>query len=190
MPIYDIQHVVSLTPSQQDELAEAITKIHSTKFSTPRMFVQVKFTDTSNNLTYIGGKRRQGNHIVANVRVGPSRTQQDWDRLCVEIQDAWNGIVPMPTVKGGKPQDFTLRSCIILGGMTAGLEAGFILPPAGGDIAWLNEHMEEFEMKGKAGDEEFADMVAEVKERGLLDGVNGKSSKQRLEEMLGWGDSA
>ena len=57
-------------------------------------------------------------------------------------------------------------------------------------MKWLGEHMEEFEMKAKAGDEEFQELVEEVNERGLLDGVNGKSSKQRLEEMLGWGDSA
>lgn len=97
----------------------------------------------------------------------------------------------MPTPAGGKAgEDLTLRSCIVLGGMTAGYEAGFLLPPAGGDVQWMKENWEEFEMKAKAGDEEFQEMVDEVKERGLLDGANGKSSKQRLEEMLGWGDSA
>lgn len=45
-------------------------------------------------------------------------------------------------------------------------------------------------MKAQGGDEEFKEMVEEVKERGLMDAANGKSSKQKLEEMLGWGDSA
>ncbi|KXT02122.1 hypothetical protein AC579_854 [Pseudocercospora musae] len=186
MPIYEIQHIIPLTPQQEDGLAESITRIHSTKFTTPRMFVQVKYTDCSNVTTYIGGKRRQGNHIIANVRVGPSRTQSDWDDLCRQVLEAWNHTIAVPGAKG----DLTLRSCIILGGMTAGYEAGFLLPKAGDDVKWLGEHIEEFEMKAKAGDEEFQELVEEVKERGLLDGVNGKSSKQRLEEMLGWGDSA
>lgn len=191
MPLYDVQHIVPLTDAQQDELAMAITKIHSTRFSTPKMFVNVKFTDISNTVTYIGGKRRTGNHIIANVRVGPSRTQQDWDELCLEMLKAWDGIVPMPKVKRSAPdQDHSLRSCIIVGGLTAGYEAGFLIPPAGGDVAWLHEHMEEFEAKANGGDEEFAEMVQEVKERGMLNGANGKSAQQKLEEALGWGDSA
>ncbi|KAI6891458.1 hypothetical protein KC318_g9444 [Hortaea werneckii] len=65
MPLYEVQHYITLTVSQKDELAEAITKIHSTKFSTPRMFVNVHFTATSTLRTYVGGKPRQGNHIRA-----------------------------------------------------------------------------------------------------------------------------
>lgn len=174
-----------------DELAQAITQIHSTKFTTPRMFVNVKFTDATSHLTYIGGKRRAGNHILATVRVGPSRTQKDWNNLCNEILAAWNGIVPMPKVKRSDPDvDYTLRSCILLGSMIGGYEAGFMIPRAGEDVQWLRDNMEEFEMKAKSGDEEFAEMVDEVRERGLLGDVNGKSGKQKLEEMLGWGDSA
>lgn len=191
MPIYDIQHIVPLTDAQQDELAEAITVIHSTKFKTPRMFVNVKYTDIADKVYYIGGKRRQGNHIIANVRVGPSRSQQEWDDLCLEIVKAWDGIVPMPKVRRSAPDaDHSLRAVFVLGGMQAGYEAGFLIPPAGGDVAWLHEHMEAFEAKASGGDEEFASLVQEVKERGLTNGANGKSMKQQLEEELGWGDSA
>lgn len=191
MPIYEIQHIIPLTPSQEDELAEAITTIHSTKFSTPRMFVNVKFTDTSQTTTYIGGKRRTGNHIIANVRVGPSRTQKDWDELCLDVLKAWDSIVPMPKIKrSGEDKDYALRSCFILGGLTAGYEAGFLIPPAGGDVKWLEEHMEAFEKRAENGEEEFGDLVREVRERGLIDGANGKSAKEKLEEALGWGDSA
>jgi len=97
----------------------------------------------------------------------------------------------MPKVKRSAPDlDYSLRTVFILGGLTAGWEAGFSIPPAGGDVAWLQEHMAEFEAKAEGGDEEFRDLVKEVKERGLLEGANGKSSKQKLEEALGWGDSA
>lgn len=137
MPLYEIQHICPLTPSQQDDLALAITRIHSTKFTTPKMFVNVKFTDATSHITYVGGKRRQGNHIIANVRAGPSRTQKDWDSLCHEIMSEWNRIVPMPKVKRSAPdEDHTLRSCILLGGIIGGYEAGFMIPPAGGDVQW------------------------------------------------------
>lgn len=35
--------------------------------STPKMFVNVDYIDVSEALTYIGGKRQTGNHIIANV---------------------------------------------------------------------------------------------------------------------------
>ena len=153
--------------------------------------MNVKFTDVSDKTTYIGGKRKTANHIVANVRSGASRSQKEWDDLCLQIQSAWNEIVPLPKVKRSDPdRDTSLRSVIILGGMTAGLEAGFVLPPAGGDVQWMQDHWDEFQAKAQAGDEEFQDMVAEVKERNLLANGDGKTASQKLEEALGWGDSA
>lgn len=56
MPVYDIEHIVSLTDGQKDQLADAITKVHSEKFSTPRLFVNVNFKDISSIRTYVGGK--------------------------------------------------------------------------------------------------------------------------------------
>ena len=60
-----------------------------------------------------------------------------------------------------------------MGGMVAGLEVGFILPQAGGDVQWLQENWEGFNQKANEGDEEMADLVKEVQERGLMDGTNG-----------------
>lgn len=70
------------------------------------------------------------------------------------------------------------------------MEAGFILPQAGEDVEWLQGNMEAFQAKADAGDEEFKDMVAEVKQRKLLGETNGMTAQQRLEEALGWGESA
>ncbi|EMC91606.1 hypothetical protein BAUCODRAFT_27894 [Baudoinia panamericana UAMH 10762] len=198
MPIYNVQHHILLTPSQQDDLAAAITRIHSTKFSTPRMFVNVVFTDTSSTRTYIGGKQRKGNHIVANVRSGPSRTQDDWNEAAAQIAKAWDEIigVGLPKVKRSDKEgvDTKLRSLIFLGGMIGGLEAGFVLPAAGQDVQWMHENWDAFQQKAREGDEEFAEMVQEVEERGLL-GANGEAERDkrrqdRLEEMLGWGEHA
>jgi phenylpyruvate tautomerase PptA (4-oxalocrotonate tautomerase family) len=193
MPLYTVQHACPLSISQKDQLALALTTIHSTKFTTPKNFVNVSFEDVSNADTYIGGHRATGNHIRANVRAGPSRTQEDWTELCREVEGAWYQIAgtPLPQQKGRTKPDTTLRSVIVLGGIIAGLEAGFVLPQAGGDVAWLHENWEEFNRKADAGDEEMQGMVREIQERGLLDGTNGvKTQQQKLEELLGWGDAA
>ena len=142
-------------------------------------------------MNQVGGKRKTANHIRANVRAGPTRTQADWEELCKAIEAAWYEIVPLPRAKGTPEPDTTLRSLVILGGIEAGIEAGFMLPKAGSDVQWLHENWEAFNEKAAAGDEEFREMVEEVKARGLMDGTNGlKTAAQRLEEMLGWGDSA
>lgn len=193
MPLYEVQHAIPLAISQKDELAQALTQIHSTKFTTPKNFVNVSFTDVSEACTYVGGQRQTGNHIRANVRAGPTRTQEDWNELCKEVERAWYHIcgTPLPRLKGRPEPDTSLRSVIVIGGIIAGLEAGFVLPSAGGDVQWLEENWTEFNRRADAGDQEMVGMVKEIKERGLLDGTNGvKTAQQKLEEFLGWGDAA
>lgn len=56
MPLYIIFHKDPITPSQRDELAAAITRIHTNLFSTPSLFVNVKFEDASGASYYVGGK--------------------------------------------------------------------------------------------------------------------------------------
>lgn len=57
MPAYEVEHVCKLSDDQKDQLAEAITKIHSQQFSTPRLFVNVRITDISDQRTYVAGKQ-------------------------------------------------------------------------------------------------------------------------------------
>ena len=57
MPNYEVEHTTPLTPQQQDALAEAITKIHTEKFSAPSLFVNVRFTDIFKHAVYVAGKR-------------------------------------------------------------------------------------------------------------------------------------
>ncbi|KAI6900707.1 hypothetical protein KC318_g8331 [Hortaea werneckii] len=203
MPLYEVQHYITLTISQKDELAEAITKIHSTKFSTPRMFVNVHFTSTSTLRSYVGGRPRQGNHIRATVRNGPSRTSEDWNDLTRQLQQAWTTIVGpgLPKVRRSDTEeaDTSLRSIILCGEILGGMEAGFFLPPAGGDKGWIERNWEAFRERADRGEEEFRDLVREVEERGLLGDGEGKEKREememkreqaRLEEMMGWGEHA
>ena len=80
------------------------------------------------------------------------------------------------------------------------MEAGFLLPPAGGDAGWVARNWGKFRERAERGEEEFGELVREVEERGLLKGgEEGKEEREeremrreqaRLEEMMGWGEHA
>lgn len=57
MPFYVIAHKDDISLQQRDDLAATITKIHTTLFTTPSLFVNVKFEDSSAASYYVGGKR-------------------------------------------------------------------------------------------------------------------------------------
>ncbi|QIW99567.1 hypothetical protein AMS68_005085 [Peltaster fructicola] len=178
MPFYTVHHADTLTEVQQEKLALAITDIHSTKFTTPKIFVNVAFQDISKEVRFVGGKRKSANLIAANVRHGPSRTSEDYADLIRQIQAAWLRIVP----------GTTMNRVVLNGSIVAGMEAGVILPSAGGDKQWISDNWEMFNQRAEAGDEEMRDIVEDIKERGLLG--DGRTAMQRLEEALGWGESA
>lgn len=189
MPYYEVNHSILLTESQKDDLATSITTLHSTRFSTPKLFVNVKFTDISDQTFYIGGKRRTKSHILAHVRTGPSRSNADFNALCADLSAAWDKVVPLPKIKRSAPdEDRKLYSVFVLGDIAAGWEAGFDIPEAGKDGEWLAENMGAFKARAEGGEEEFVELVKEVEERGLI--VGKKTAAQQLEEMMGWGDSA
>nr|OQO25144.1 hypothetical protein B0A51_09211 [Rachicladosporium sp. CCFEE 5018] len=191
MPYYHIHHACTLTESQKSDLANAITTLHSTSFSTPKLFVNVRFTSLKDSTDfYVGGKQSTKTHILAHVRTGASRTTKDWNKLCADLQQCWDEIVPLPKVKRSAPdEDRSLYSIFVLGGMAAGREAGFAIPAAGDDVQWLSDNMAEFKSRAADGQEEFGELVKEVEGRGLISS-NGKAAKDRFEEAMGWGDSA
>lgn len=57
MPLYEISHATPLSESQKDRLAQAITRAHTSRFTTPSFFVNVMFIDVHNESYYVGGKR-------------------------------------------------------------------------------------------------------------------------------------
>jgi phenylpyruvate tautomerase PptA (4-oxalocrotonate tautomerase family) len=171
MPLYQIYHAVPLSNQQQDELAEAITTLHTTKFGVLRLFVNVWFSDVSAQNTYTAGKRRKGNHIRASVRLG-QRTHEDFRQLCRSIEEAWDRIVYQPikriTVNATELKQFELHTLILGSSNPVGLEAGFELPVAGSDGDWLRRNWSQFQQKARDGEEEFVDLVKDVEERALL----------------------
>ncbi|KAL8788031.1 MAG: hypothetical protein Q9195_007496 [Heterodermia aff. obscurata] len=163
MPLYQIQHSTPLSQAQQDQLAATITSIHTQKFTTPSLFVNVTFTDTSSQPAYVAGKRSTGgNRILAHVRHGPSRTQEDYNLLCASISSAWNEIVA--------PSE-QLHTIFILGDIVAGYEHGMAIPPAGGDREWLRENIGVFRERARGEGEPFGGLVRELEERADLRGI-------------------
>jgi phenylpyruvate tautomerase PptA (4-oxalocrotonate tautomerase family) len=56
MPIYEVYHRTPLSDGQKTQIADAITARHSERFTTPRLFVNVIFTDSSKRQVYINAK--------------------------------------------------------------------------------------------------------------------------------------
>ena len=135
MPWYDVEHAVPLTSIQCDALAEKITCLHTRTFMVPALLVNVQFRDSSNDNTYIAGKRKLSSRIQANLRVGPGRPIQVFDDLAEQLEKAWYEVV-------GNGKGKELRAVLINGGRVTGREAGFVISPASGigrevgSIAW------------------------------------------------------
>jgi len=182
MPLYTIAHRINLSDSQKDALAEHVTNIHATMFGAPKLFVNVHFVP-ANTSAYVAGRRSVNNHILANVRHGPSRTQEMYADLCRQIENAWDEVVGgggrggsggskangdgANGVKGAEGEK-ELKGIIILGDIVAGWENGFAIPEAGKDKEWLKENWAEFRRLAGEGREEWKGLVEDVEARGLL----------------------
>jgi hypothetical protein len=64
MPLYEIEHVCPINPDQQQSIANAIVKIHSEMFTTPSLFVNVRFKDTNATPLFVAGKRVSPNILA------------------------------------------------------------------------------------------------------------------------------
>lgn len=57
MPAYEVEHVVPLSSQQKDGIAQSITATHTSLFTTPSLFVNVRFIDIADQDIYVGGKK-------------------------------------------------------------------------------------------------------------------------------------
>ena len=56
MPLYEVEHCIPLSKFQRSQIAREITHIHTRKFTTPSLFVNVRFTDVSGDSMYVAGE--------------------------------------------------------------------------------------------------------------------------------------
>ncbi|KAK5072654.1 hypothetical protein LTR64_004872 [Lithohypha guttulata] len=184
MPLYNVEHSYPLKGEQKAELAERITRLHSRTFTTPSIFVQVKFYshDASAHNYFVAGKPKEecANRIIGFVRTSASRTKEQFDKLAEQIEDSWY-IVVGQRVEGqtedDKPQKdmpekerkaMEIMSVTFIGGYM-GREKGFPIPEAGDEGEWMKANRKQFERRAELGEEDIKDMLQEVDEReGLL----------------------
>lgn len=121
MPLYDIEHIHPLNPTQQEDLAIALTNLHADRFHTPRTFINVRYTDASNQVVFRGGVRRRYNRVIVRTRAGDNRSREMYIEHCRAIVGEWERIV-------GKEGELGLRTVWVLGALTAAVEAGIARP--------------------------------------------------------------
>ncbi|KIX98515.1 uncharacterized protein Z520_05816 [Fonsecaea multimorphosa CBS 102226] len=158
MPLYDVEHVIPLTPDQQESLAVAFTDLHSSRFKTPRFFLNVRFTDVSKQVVFRNGRRAVYNRIILRTRAGEQRSKELYDEHCRDIIRIWQDIV-------GKDGKLGLRTVWVLGALTTAVECGIARPKVGEEDEWLKANMDEFRKLAAAGDEDFVELIQELDSR-------------------------
>ncbi|KAH8807812.1 hypothetical protein F5884DRAFT_900143 [Xylogone sp. PMI_703] len=173
MPLYEVEYSIPLSKAERDEIAQAITHIHTRRFSTPSLFVNVRFTDVREHFMYVAGKQRTINRVIAVVRAGGPRTVDGFGELAEQIIQAWDRIINDGKKGHGVKE---LKVVSILGSISAGFESGFLLPAAGGDASWLNDNRSEFEKLASQGDQDFVELLHEMQNREDLVQALGRST--------------
>ena len=182
MPLYIVQHSLPLTPTQKSSLAQSITRIHATKFTTPSLFVNVRFDpltiDSADPRVFVAGKPhpQSANQVHAIVRQGPSRTKADFDEVAAKIIEAWDEVVARPSAKtnghsssttstewsGDLDKKLYIVSFVPFLGVT---EAGLPIAGTGEEASWLREKWGEFERRARDGQAEYVDLIEECRTR-------------------------
>ncbi|KAL7810803.1 hypothetical protein V8C26DRAFT_409394 [Trichoderma gracile] len=158
MPLYDVEYVTPLTLGQQKQLAIAFTNEHSQQFNTPRFFINVRYTDVSNQVVFRGGFRRSYNRVIIRTRAGGNRTNEVYLDHCKQIVTHWERIVGCEGEEG-------LRTVWVMGALTTALEAGIGRPKTGEEDEWIQDNMPHFQALAAAGDEDFVELLQEIEKK-------------------------
>jgi len=142
MPFYNVEHSFPLSLEQKSDFAERVTKLHAHTFTTPSIFVQVKYyqQDATVPNHFVGGKPKDEsiNRIIGYVRSSAERKKEHFDKLAEQIEDAWY-IALGERAEAGEEDRFKnestqqvkdakeLLSIGFVGGLV-GREKGFTLP--------------------------------------------------------------
>ncbi|KAF2226091.1 hypothetical protein BDZ85DRAFT_258581 [Elsinoe ampelina] len=180
MPLYQIYHSYPLSQEQKQVLATSITTLHATTFTTPSFFVHVRFIpeDSAGVNYFMAGKPHQNNanRVVGIVRVSEKRSKSDFDALGEKIEKAW-----YDAVKGssGDEEETALEQdedgkrliMVTFTPMITIRENGMLIPEAGGEAAWLKEHIGHIKLMSEGeGIRDFGDMLEEFNTREDLKG--------------------
>lgn len=180
-----VEHSFPLKPDQKKDLATRLTNLHAHAFTTPSIFIQVKFEqqDATKQNHFVGGEvaDQSINRIIGYVRSSSSRTQEQFDKLAADIEDAWMIVVGEKIEaideedrkrqeKDKKESSESEKTAKELLSMTfipglSGREKGFIIPQAGQEEQWFKSNREQFQKRADAGDTGLKAMIEEVDTR-------------------------
>lgn len=130
MPLYDVEHVISLTDHEQQDIATAITNLHSHRFNTPKWFVNVRFTDASNVKVFRGGVETRYNRLVIRTRHGGTRTVDVYNAHCRDIMKEWERVMSSSGSKASPVDERGLRTVWVTPILAAAVDMGFERPKA------------------------------------------------------------
>jgi hypothetical protein len=132
MPLYEFEHITTLTEQQKSSIAIAITSFHSAAFNSPRFIVGTRFIDVSHGLlseTYIGGIAKKTNRLFVSLRSGTGRTPEVLESMTEKLREIWDTNVCHGIAESIEPE---LRAVYIMGTLDSAFESGFMLPMVSG----------------------------------------------------------
>ena len=123
----------SLDADTRAALAEAITTVHASVMSTPRIFVNVVFIEYEPTAYFTGGQPAAVSSITAAIRAGFDDAQRS--ELLTRLSESWSSIT------GQDARRITVSLDEIDG--SARMEGGMILPSLGEEAIWAQSHAHE-----------------------------------------------
>ena len=139
MPLYQcLVPAGSLDAGTRAALAEAITTVHASVISVPRIFVNVVFVEYEPTAYFTGGRPNTVSSISATIRAGFDSALRG--ELLTRLCESWSSITG---------QD-TRRIMVSLDEVDASsrMEGGMILPSFGDEAVWARSHARELEELG------------------------------------------
>jgi phenylpyruvate tautomerase PptA (4-oxalocrotonate tautomerase family) len=134
MPLYQcLVPAGSVDADTRASLAEAITTVHTSVISVPRIFVNVVFMEYDPTAYFTGGRRATVSSITATIRAGFDDAVRS--ELLTRLCDSWSSVTG---------QD-RRRVTVSLDEVDASsrMEGGMILPSFGDEAIWARAHAHE-----------------------------------------------
>ncbi|KAH8822047.1 hypothetical protein F5884DRAFT_868350 [Xylogone sp. PMI_703] len=178
--LWKVYHTYPLDLKQKTMLAERITYLHATRFNVPSLFISVVFqqSDASSHNYFTSGKAREygGNRIAGMLRVGGSRTAEDFENLAEQIEDAWYDVVKGERITEGKEEgkrkgevgekesdrESKRLMNVLFYTMHGGREFGIPVPRPGEELNFVNKYMKEFQKRAENGEKDFVQLLEEL----------------------------
>ena len=130
MPTYTVTNSnFNLSPKQQKNLAEGITKVHNQVTGANTYFAQVIFNKTKKNNHFMGGKKVKEPSLFLLGQIRAGRSKKVKDKLILDLKDI--------LVKKSKLDETQIWVYIIDLPSSQMIEYGAVLPESGKESEWF-----------------------------------------------------